>query len=110
MSGSPHGVFGGVHVFGGAFVCPVRASGANATTTASTRVMKRQNDFICGLLDYVSNYCFFLNCPYNSSSANGTHLNSSNCAFFSTWRYKVMLIFHGRVNTLGSSMVASYWR
>src|SRR5204863_4568502 len=37
-----------------------------------------------------------------------THLNSINCAFFSTWRYSVMLIFHGLENVFESSMVASY--
>ena len=35
-------------------------------------------------------------------------LNSSSCAFGSTRRYSGMLIFHARVNTFGSSMVASY--
>ena len=43
-----------------------------------------------------------------TSSANSTHLYSKSCAFFSRRRYSGMLIFHWRVNTLGSSMVASY--
>jgi hypothetical protein len=45
--------------------------------------------------------------PYISSSTNSTHLNSSNCAFFSTCRYKGMLIFQDFENTLESSIVAS---
>src|SRR6267142_540278 len=47
-------------------------------------------------------------CPYKSSSANSTHLYSITFAFFSKRRYRGMLIFQGRVNTLGSSIVASY--
>src|SRR5438552_1320399 len=53
-------------------------------------------------------YGFLLRGPYSNSSANSTHLYSRILAFFSTRRYKGMLIFHGRENTFGSSIVASY--
>src|SRR6267142_3752005 len=43
-----------------------------------------------------------------NSSENSTHLNSRDWMFGSIRRYRGMLIFHGRVNTFGSSMVASY--
>lgn len=48
--------------------------------------------------------------PYSNSSAKSTHLNSSTCAFFSGRRGSGILIFHGRVNTFGSSRVVSYMR
>ncbi len=47
-------------------------------------------------------------CPYTNSSENSTHLNSKDWMFGSTRRYKGILIFQGRVNTFGSSIVASY--
>src|SRR6185369_4120992 len=50
----------------------------------------------------------FANFPYSICSVNGTHLNSSNWTFFSIRRYRGKLIFHGRVYTFGSSIVASY--
>ena len=53
-------------------------------------------------------YDGFLNLPYNSSSVQGTHLYSRAWTFLSTRRYNGKLIFHGRVNTFGSSIVASY--
>ena len=46
-------------------------------------------------------------CPYSSSSANGMHLNSRSCMPASMRRYNGRLIFHGRVNVCGSSIVAS---
>src|SRR5262249_43045356 len=48
--------------------------------------------------------------PYISSSANSTQMYSSSWVFFSTRRYSGMLIFQGRVNVFGSSIVASYVR
>ena len=39
-------------------------------------------------------------CPYISSSTNSTHLNSNSCV--SCTEYNGMLIFHGRVDALGS--------
>src|SRR5215510_13342740 len=50
MSGSPHGVFGGVQAFGAAFVCPATMSGASATIAATPKMMKRGEVFICGFL------------------------------------------------------------
>src|SRR5439155_19402838 len=49
-------------------------------------------------------------CPYTNSSENSTHLNSRDWMFGSIRRYKGILIFQGRVNTFGSSIVASYIR
>src|SRR5215471_13868510 len=51
-----------------------------------------------------------LNRLYSISSVNGTHLNSNSWIFFSIRLYRGKLIFHGRVYTLGSSIVASYIR
>src|SRR5690349_14125974 len=58
-------------------------------------------------LDHLLSGCFRYG-PYSSSSTNSAHLKSSSCAFFSWRRYRGMLIFHERVKTSGSSIVASY--
>src|SRR5579864_2831838 len=78
------------------------ASGITLTTARAT-THTRSRWPIKRLLYLVG---FFSNCPYIKSSTNSTHLNSNNCAFFSTCLYSGMLIFHGRENTLESSIVA----
>src|SRR5579863_462238 len=69
-----------------------------------------ERDFHSVLLSMDHLVAFLLNWPYIRSSTNSTHLKSSNCASFSTCRYRGMAIFHGREKTLESSTVASYQR
>src|SRR5262249_54427962 len=107
-SGSPHGVLAGVHpvdvaLAAAGLVCADADMTPSMNTTAISEIILTVRWLMIASLTVGAVYDrarlqFFLRkCPYSSSSAYSTHLNSFSCTFFSFRRYNGKLIFQGRV-------------